>query len=92
MSDPSSPAPRQTKRFEQKRGAILDAAAKRFNERGIRGTSLADVSSGVGLMTNSITYYYRRKEDLAAACFRFLPDRARLDLAGWANEDIFAHS
>jgi ribonuclease D len=30
--------------------------------------------------------------DLAAACFRFLPDRARLDLAGWAEEDIFAHS
>ena len=30
--------------------------------------------------------------DLAAACFRFLPDRARLDLAGWAAEDIFAHS
>ena len=29
---------------------------------------------------------------LAEACFRFLPDRARLDLAGWASEDIFAHS
>jgi len=29
---------------------------------------------------------------LAEACFRFLPDRARLDLAGWAAEDIFAHS
>jgi ribonuclease D len=30
--------------------------------------------------------------DLAAACFRFLPDRVRLDLAGWAADDIFAHS
>jgi ribonuclease D len=30
--------------------------------------------------------------ELAAACFRFLPDRVRLDLAGWAAEDIFAHS
>ncbi len=29
---------------------------------------------------------------LANACFSFLPDRARLDLAGWAAEDIFAHS
>ncbi len=28
---------------------------------------------------------------LAAACFRFLPERARLDLAGWGNEDIFSH-
>jgi ribonuclease D len=32
------------------------------------------------------------REGLAAACFRFLPDRVRLDLAGWASEDIFAHS
>ena len=32
------------------------------------------------------------RTDLAAACFRFLPDRVRLDLAGWAAEDIFAHS
>jgi ribonuclease D len=32
------------------------------------------------------------RQDLAEACFRFLPDRVRLDLAGWAAEDIFAHS
>jgi len=30
--------------------------------------------------------------DLAEACFRFLPERARLDLAGWADQDIFSHS
>jgi ribonuclease D len=29
---------------------------------------------------------------LAQACFQFLPARARLDLSGWENEDIFAHS
>ncbi len=28
---------------------------------------------------------------LAQACFDFLPDRARLDLAGWSETDIFAH-
>jgi ribonuclease D len=32
------------------------------------------------------------RTELAQACFRFLPDRVRLDLAGWAGEDIFAHS
>ena len=32
------------------------------------------------------------RRELAEACFRFLPDRARLDLVGWAAEDIFAHS
>jgi ribonuclease D len=32
------------------------------------------------------------REKLAAACFRFLPDRVRLDLAGFAEDDIFSHS
>ena len=31
------------------------------------------------------------RRELAAACFGFLPTRARLDLAGWGEEDIFAH-
>jgi ribonuclease D len=31
------------------------------------------------------------RKDLAEAAFRFLPDRARLDLAGWSEVDIFAH-
>src|SRR5580692_8491710 len=29
------------------------------------------------------------RDALAEACFRFLPDRVRLDMAGWALEDIF---
>ena len=29
--------------------------------------------------------------DIAEACFRFLPDRARLDLLGWNDQDIFSH-
>lgn len=32
------------------------------------------------------------RADLAQACFDFLPARARLDLAGWPETDIFAHS
>ena len=32
------------------------------------------------------------RSGLAQACFDFLPHRARLDLAGWAEVDIFAHS
>ncbi|MEL6978073.1 MAG: ribonuclease D, partial [Pseudomonadota bacterium] len=30
--------------------------------------------------------------DLAGDCFRFLPSRAALDLAGWEEVDIFSHS
>ncbi len=32
------------------------------------------------------------RAELAAACFGFLANRVRLDLAGWAAEDIFSHS
>jgi ribonuclease D len=32
------------------------------------------------------------RTELAQACFQFLPTRAKLDLQGWENEDIFAHS
>jgi ribonuclease D len=31
------------------------------------------------------------RRDIAEACFEFLPMRARLDLLGWAAEEIFAH-
>jgi ribonuclease D len=31
------------------------------------------------------------RTQLAQACFDFLPHRALLDLAGWAEQDIFAH-
>ena len=29
--------------------------------------------------------------DIAQACFDFLPTRARLDIAGWEDKDIFSH-
>jgi ribonuclease D len=31
------------------------------------------------------------RTELAAACYRFLPYRARLDLEGWPDMDIFSH-
>ena len=31
------------------------------------------------------------RNELAAACFEFLPTRAELDLAGWPETDIFKH-
>ncbi len=33
-----------------------------------------------------------KRTELAQSCFDFLPARALLDLAGWGEVDIFAHS
>jgi AcrR family transcriptional regulator len=57
-----------TLRFAEKREAILDGAALLFNRRGIKAGTLAEVADSVGLATNSLTYYYRKKEDLVCAC------------------------
>jgi ribonuclease D len=32
------------------------------------------------------------RAELARACFEFLPWRSRLDLAGWEDQDVFAHT
>ena len=61
---------RMTERFDDKREAILDGAARLFNQHGIKGGLLSDLARRVGLATNSLTYYYRKKEDLATACLQ----------------------
>lgn len=71
-------------RFNEKREAILDGAARQFNQHGIKGATLAEVARSVGLATNSLTYYYRKKEELASACL--LRSMAAIDaLAGAAQ-------
>lgn len=62
-------APASTPRYAQKKEAILAAATTILNRQGVKGMTLADVAAEVGLITTSVTYYYRKKDDLAAACF-----------------------
>lgn len=66
--DQKTPAGRMTQRYLKKREAILHAAAQLFNQHGVKGATLSDVAGRVGLSTNSITYYYKKKDDLVVAC------------------------
>src|ERR1700748_1744048 len=75
--DDASVSPTSTVRYAKKRDAIVAAATHILNLRGVKGMTLADVAASVGLITTSVTYYFKRKEDLAAACF--LDGIARLD-------------
>ncbi|MBW8816414.1 MAG: TetR/AcrR family transcriptional regulator [Caulobacterales bacterium] len=65
---PRTAAARSTDRFERKREAILDAATLILNRKGIKGLTLGDTAAAVDLSTTSVTYYFKRKDDLAAAC------------------------
>jgi AcrR family transcriptional regulator len=67
--DDASAAPSSTLRYAKKRDAIVAAAIHILNARGVKGMTLADVAASVGLITTSVTYYFKKKEDLAAACF-----------------------
>src|SRR5215831_8309797 len=65
-------APRKRRsrdRFELKREKIVVAATDLVNEHGLKGMTLLDVARAVGLNTTSVTYYFKRKELLAAAVF-----------------------
>jgi AcrR family transcriptional regulator len=68
MSDASF-APAVTARFSRKREAIIAAATEVLNQRGVRGMTFALVAERVGLITTSVTYYFKKKDELAAACF-----------------------
>jgi AcrR family transcriptional regulator len=64
-------------RYERKRELILAAAQGVLAKHGVRGMTLAQVAAQVGINPQGVTYYFRKKEDLAAACF--LAGIARLD-------------
>ena len=60
---------RATGRFTRKRDAIIAASTDIINRDGVKGLTLSAAAASVGLSTTSVTYYFRRKDDLAAACF-----------------------
>lgn len=61
----SDPSPRYLRR----RNAIVASAVQALNRKGVRGMTLADVASGLGIVPTGIIYYFKNKEELAAACF-----------------------
>lgn len=59
--------PKPRARYAAKRDAILGAATKVFVDEGMSGFTLAAVAKRMDLHPVSLTYYFKRKEDLAAA-------------------------
>lgn len=74
MGDVRAEEATSTRRFREKRESILAAAAEAINEQSAKGMTFADVARRVGLNTTSVTYYFKRKEDLAAAAFEHTLD------------------
>ncbi|WP_156488667.1 TetR/AcrR family transcriptional regulator, partial [Erythrobacter sp. HI0077] len=61
--------PAATRKFGEKREAIIHAAAVLINEVGVQATTLAEVARAIGLNATSVTYYFPRKEQLVVAVY-----------------------
>lgn len=87
MSDSASPKKTGTgspfsrgAQHKAKRTAILSRAAKLFNTKGARSTTLADVANRLGLTKTSLYYYVKTKEDLIYQCYFSAMERLHLSL------------
>lgn len=65
---------------ELTRQLLLDTAEQVFWEKGVAGTSLADIASAAGLTRGAIYWHFTNKLDLFnALCDRIVPDLEALD-------------
>jgi len=81
----TSPPPRA--RYAARRDAILAAACKVFIDQGVSGFTLAAVAKRMDLHPVSLTYYFKRKEDLAAECMRLTLSRFNAMLESAEREE-----
>ena len=54
---------------DNRRGEMLDVAARFFSRHGYDGTSIRDIAKEVGVQPSSLYYFFRSKEDLFAAVY-----------------------
>ena len=66
MSDAASAS---RPKYERRKAVIVRAAVDVINRKGVSSMTLAEVASRLELVPTAVNYYFRRKEDLAAACF-----------------------
>lgn len=78
---PASPFNR-TVQHDAKRLAILSQAARLFNYKGSRATTLKDIAENLGLTKTSLYYYVKTKEELIYQCYMAALDfhHSNLDL------------
>jgi AcrR family transcriptional regulator len=73
-------------KYETRRIEIAEAAVEPLNRHGVRGMTVADVASRLGLAPTAVGYYFKGKEDLAATCY--FSSISRLQTMANAAKDI----
>ena len=63
-----------------RRREILEAAAGLFGERGYKNTSIRDIADAVGLLSGSLYYHIKSKEELFLEVHHFAMERSKSEL------------
>lgn len=76
-------APSRAPRQDNRREAILDAAARLFARRGFHATSMRDIAAAADMLPGSVYYHFASKDALLAAVYAEGVDRiaAQVDSA-----------
>ena len=69
-SSPWGPAVARARKREAKRQAVLQTAARLFNERGFHATSLDDIAEQLHVSKPTLYYYIKSKDDILLECVR----------------------
>lgn len=67
---PWKPPAEREKEYEDKRFAVLQAAAELFVTRGFHGTTLTDVAARLNVTKPAIYYYFSSKDEILLECTR----------------------
>src|SRR5687767_10489160 len=73
-------------RKQDKRSRLVCSAMKLFHERGYDGTSIADIAQDAQVQCGNVYYYFKSKDDIAAAAIQQLAARLRALQDMWTQE------
>jgi AcrR family transcriptional regulator len=76
----------RTRKSEETRARLLDAAATVFSDKGYAGARLADIAERAGMHTPGVYYYFPSKEELVEEVLRVGVARSR----GYVQERVAA--
>lgn len=79
-------SPETTLRSDNRRQALIDAAASAFREYGYHAASMREVAGRVGMLAGSMYYHFASKDELLVAVYaegvRRISDQVRAEIEG----------
>lgn len=70
-------------RVSDKRERLVESACKLFHQAGFKDTSIADIAEDSGVPLGNVYYYFKTKEDLAAAVIEQRRETIKDEVKQW---------